>query len=740
MDKLTTTLVDAERLNLSTDEYTLIQQVLGRNPNKLELEIFALLWSEHACYKNSLKWLELLPGKGPQVIIPHGKENAGVIDIGNGLACVFKVESHNHPCAVQPRLGASTGLRVVARDVMSMGAKPLAILNSLRFGDNSRDTARWLFDEVITGINDFEKGFGIPVVGGEVTFNKGYNSSPVVNNMVVGVVAKDKIIKGDATGEANVIAIIGSPTGKDGIDDDAFAADLITLLETKSVSIEQLRDVSVEKQLFHAIQVMNDNQWLEGVQTIGAQGLVGAAAEMAARGNCGISLNLEKVPAREKMDGRDVLFSETWGRLLLCIKPRYIEQIRQVATDHQLPFAIIGDVESSLNLECFYHEEKLAHIPVLHVGLGGNSPVYDRPFSEPADSLQPIDVEDVPEPDHYPNVIKMMMTGLNIASKKWISDKFDKAIKHDSINHRFPSDAAFVEIEGATQALAVTMDCNSNYVKADPYVGAQIAVAEAARNIVCAGGEPLGVTDCLNFGNPYDQTVYWQFVMAVRGLSKACETFKVPVVSGNVSFYNQRSEEGKILPIVPTPVIGMVGVVPNKNHHTTLTFKQKGDMIFLIGRSQNDINGSEYLSIVHKRESGAAPYYREEEELAVQSVVKGLIRNGLVRSVHDVSNGGLFFTLLESSIPLEFGFDITSDAEIRKDAFLFGESQSRVIVSVAPGKQDAFIDFLMDAGVPFSVLGHVTKGEIRIDDESYGFVHDLKAKFEAILKKWVDEI
>jgi phosphoribosylformylglycinamidine synthase len=740
MEKTSTTLADAERLNLSADEFNLIQQILGRSPNGLELEIFALLWTEHACYKNSLKWLELLPSKGKNVIIGHGRENAGAIDLGNGLACVFKVESHNHPCAVQPRLGASTGMRVVARDVMSMGAKPLAILNSLRFGDNSRDTARWLFNEVITGINDFEVGFGIPVVGGEVIFNKGYNSSPVVNNMVVGVVSKDEILKGDASDEGSVIAIIGAPTGKDGIDEDAFDADLITLLETKSISIEQLRDVTVEKQIFHAIQQMNHEHWLEGVQTVGAQGLVGAASEMAARGNCGIELTLDKVPVRELLTGREILFSETWGRMLLCIKPRYVEKIREIAEAHQLSFAIIGDVIPALNLECFFNDEKIAHIPVHHVGLGGNAPVFDRPYAEPANKPAAVEVDDVPEPDHYPNVVKQMMKGLNIASKKWISDKFDKSIKHDSINHRYPSDAAFVELEGKQQALVVTMDCNSNYVKADPYMGAQIAVAEAARNITCAGGEPIGVTDCLNFGNPYDQHVYWQFVMAVRGLAKACDTFKVPVISGNVSFNNQRSEEGKIIPIVPTSVVGMVGIVQMHGHHTTLTFKQKGDMIFLIGRSRNDINASEYLSIIHNRESGAAPYYREEEEVAVQSVVRQLIQQELVRSVHDVSNGGLFFTLLESAIPLEFGFDITTDAEIRKDAFLFGESQSRVVVSVAPGKQDDFIDFLMESGVSFSALGHVTKGEIRIDDESYGFVHDLKTKFEAVLKKWVDEI
>lgn len=739
MDAPLTPPIDAEKLNLSATEYGLIQQILGRSPNELELEIFALLWSEHACYKNSLKWLEMLPKKGANVLVGAGKENAGAIDIGNGLACVFKVESHNHPCAVQPRLGASTGLRVVARDVMSMGAKPLAILNSLRFGDDTRDTARWLFDEVIKGTTDFEKGFGIPVVGGEIFFNKGFNSSPIVNNMVIGIVNKEELLKGDASGAGNLIAIIGAPTGKDGIDDDAFAADLISILETKSVSIEELRDVTIEKQLFEAVQRLNSAHYIDGLQTIGAQGLVGAAAEMAARGHSGINMFVDRVPTREEMTGREILFSETWGRMLICFKPRHTEAIKQIANECLIQMAIVGEVVEETNLVCYHHEQKLAHIPVLYVGLGGNAPVYELPYHEPMDKALSTNVDDLPEPDHYPNVVKAMVKGLNVASKKWLVNKFDKCIHCESENHKYPSDASFIPVNPGEASLVATMDCNPNYMKGDPYIGAQIAVAEASRNIVCAGGVPLAVSDCLNFGNPNDPETYWQFVGSVRGIAKACDTFNTPVIGGNVSFYNQRSEEGKIVPVIASPVIGMVGLLNEKGHHTTLSFKQKGDMIFLLGHSRNDVNGSEYLRLIHKTEPTAPPVYNEEEEMAVQKAVSGLIKNGLVRSVHDVSNGGLFFTLLESAIPLEFGFDITTDAEIRKDAFLFGESQSRVIVSVAPGKQDQFVDYLMESGVPFSLLGHVTKGEMRVDDESFGFVSDIKPKFEHTLKAWAEE-
>ncbi|MFT3739881.1 MAG: phosphoribosylformylglycinamidine synthase subunit PurL [Breznakibacter sp.] len=739
MDTSLTTQTDAEKLNLSATEYNLIQQILNRSPNELELEIFALLWSEHASYKNSLKWLGLLPKEGDRVLVAAGKENAGAIDIGNGLACVFKVESHNHPCAVQPRLGASTGLRVVTRDVMSMGAKPLAILSSLRFGDDSRDTARWLFEEVVKGTTDFEKGFGIPVVGGEIFFNKGFNSSPIVNNMVIGVVDKNDLLKGNATGEGNLIAILGAQTGKDGIDDDAFAADLIDLLETKSVSIEELRDVSIEKQLSEAIQQLNKSKCIDGLQTVGAQGLVGAAAEMAAKGNNGINLFVDRVPTREKMTGREILFSETWGRMLICFKPRHTESIKQIASECKISMAIIGEIIEDTNLVCYHHEHKIAQIPAQYVGLGGNAPIYEPSYNEPTEKPNPILVDDLPEPDHYPNVMKLMIKGLNVASKKWLSEKFSKCIHNESENHKFPSDASFIPVNQNEISLVATMDCNPNYMKGDPYVGAQIAVAEAARNIICAGGVPLAVSDCLNFGNPSDSEAYWQFVGAIRGISKACNTFKTPVISGNVSFYNQRSEEGKIVPVIASPVIGMIGLLQEKGHHTTLSFKQKGDMIFLIGHSYNDVNGSEYLRLVHKTEPYAPPVYNEEEEVTVQQIVAGLIKHGLVRSVHDVSNGGLFFTLLESAIPLEFGFDITTDAEIRKDAFLFGESQSRVVVSVAPGKQDQFVDFMMESNVPFSLLGHVTKGEMRVDDESYGFVSDIKPKFEHTLKAWAEE-
>lgn len=735
------TIYDAETFNISSDEFDRIQQILGRKPNLLELELFSILWSEHASYKNSLKWLELLPRSGDGIVIEAGKESAGAIDIGDGLVCVFKLESHNHPCAVQPRLGASTGLRVVTRDIFSMGARPLAFLNSLRFGDGERDTARWLFDEVVNGLADFEKGFGIPVVGGEVFFCNAFNSSPIVNNMVVGIARKDELISAVAKGEGNLVAIIGVPTGTEGIDGDAFAADVISDNGTKGITVDYMKNVEVEVKLYKLIQKFIREKIVIGVQPIGAQGIVGAVTEMAARGNSGITVRTDGVPLREAgLKPRDILISETWGRMLVCFSPENADKIRSLALEFDVEYGVVGKVTKDELFSLYSGNELLAQLPVKHLGLGGKAPVYDPVFENATVPADDYNVDDLPEPDHYPKVAKLMISSLNLASKKYLSKKFSKSLRAEDTSSKFPSDASIIEIKESGQALVATIDCNPGYMTSDPFIGAQIAVAEAARNIVCAGGKPLAISDCLNFGSPSDPRAYGAFVASVKGIAEACKLYNVPVISGNVSFYNQRSVEGHILPIVPSPIIGMVGMLKKAEQHTTLSFKHKGDMIFLIGRSRNDINGSEYLRLVQKIEVSKPPVYLPAEEQELHQVIVGLIEKGLVRSVHDISNGGLFFTLLESAVPLGFGFDITSDAEIRKDAFLFGESQSRVVVSVSPEKQDFFVDYMVEQEFPFSILGHVTKGEIRIDDESYGFVEDYRKLFENRLKDWVDNI
>nr|WP_321409772.1 phosphoribosylformylglycinamidine synthase subunit PurL [uncultured Carboxylicivirga sp.] len=739
MDTSIPTLAEAEKLNLTSIEFERIKEILKRSPNALELEVFSLLWSEHASYKNSLKWLKTLPTKGEKVLVEAGKESSGAIDLGNGLACVVKIESHNHPCAIQPRLGANTGLRVVTRDVASMGAKPVAILNSLRLGDGKRDTARWLFDEISKGMCEFEKGYQVPIIGGETYFSKGYNSSPVVNNFAVGVVDSSKILSGVAKGNGNLILIIGALTGKDGIDDDVFTADAINDVGTKPVPIELLMDVSIEKQLQEAVYELNQKGLLIGAENIAAQGVIGAACEMAARGDSSIKLNLDKIPTREEgLTARDVMLAQTWSRMLVCVSPDKVEDIKEITDKYSLALGVVGEVVDGNTVDCYFNADILASVPARFVGLGGEAPVYDREFSTNGTEATNIKLDQFDEPDHYPDVVKKMLVNLNVTSKNWMSDKFDQSLCADGDNFKYPSDAAYIDLEGTDQALAITIDCNSSYMTSNPFLGAQIAVAEACRNIVCGGGIPLGVSDCLNFGNPNDKTIYGTFVDSIKGITKACNDFDVPVLSGNVSFFNQRSEEGQLKPITPTPVIGMVGLLESKHNHCTLSFRHKGDMIFLVGTSRNDVNSSEFASSILNIKNSIPPFYDVEEEKELQNAVSGMIRKDLVRSVHDISNGGLFFTLLECGIPLEFGFDITSDAEIRKEAFLFGESQSRVVVSVASAKQDDFVDYMMETGVPFSILGHVTKGEIRIDDESYGFIDELKKAFEQRLGDWVE--
>lgn len=738
MNSTLTTLEAAEKLNLSSDEFEKIKLILKRTPNALELELFALLWSEHASYKNSLKWLKTLPTKGSNVLIEAGEDSAGAIDLGDGNACVFKVESHNSPCAIQPRLGSLTGMRVVTRDVFAKGAKPLAFLSSLRFGDGKRDTARWLFQEVSEGISDFESGFDVPVLGGETFFSKGYNTTPIVNNMAIGVVPIDKLIRGKAEGVGNLILVVGARTGKDGVETDVFEDDVISDIEGAPVSMDQMMDVSVEKELLEAVQQLSSQVSIVGAQPIGTQGVVGAALDMASRGGVGLKMCIDQMPQRhEGMTAKELLLSQTWGRMLVCIAPSDLDKVKGVIEKLQVAMSVIGEVTDSNIVECNFENECVLNVPVSCVMFGDEAPVYEREASE-RDPLPSIDLEIYDEPDSYQEVVEEMLTNLNVTSKRWMTDKYNQSLSSEGSNGEFPSDAAFINIEGSDISLAATMDCNSRYMKSDAYVGAQIAVAEAARNIVCAGGKPLAISDCLNFGNPHNPNVYGTFVNSVKGITKACNDFNVPVIGGNVSFYNQRSENGQLKAITPTPVIGMVGVVEDKNHHSTLSFRHKGDMIFLIGQSRNDVNSSEYASSALNIKRSAAPYYNVDEEKELQDVIATVIKKGLVRSVHDVSNGGLFFSLLESCIPLEFGFDITSDAEIRKEAFLFGESQSRVVVSVSPEKQDDFVDEMMASKVPFSILGHVTKGNIRIDDEPYGHIEQLKAAFEQRLKNWVE--
>lgn len=721
-----------QELGLTQDEYQKVVDIMGRTPNFTELSIFAVMWSEHTSYKNSIKWLKTLPREGQQIMVAAGEENAGMVDVGNGLACVFKIESHNHPSAVEPYQGAATGVGGINRDIFTMGARPIAQLNSLRFGNLNIDRTKWLLKGVTKGIGNYGNAFGIPVVAGEVYFDDCYNTNPLVNAMSVGIMKHGQTISAISKGVGNPIYIVGSATGKDGIHGATFASADITEDSAEDIPSIQVGDPFQEKLLLEATQELSQTNAIVGMQDMGAAGIICSTSEMSEKGGHGMKIDLTKVPLRQQnMEAWEILLSESQERMLVVVKKGHEAEVEAIFEKWDLHCAIIGEVTEGNRLEFYYHEGLVANVPAPPLVLGGGAPVYEREYTEPAyfQEYKKFDINTVPEPENLQQVAQMLVAHPNIASKKWVFEQYDTMVGTNNMTTNFPSDAGVVNLKGTDSALAMTVDCNSKYVHADPEIGTQIAVAEAARNISCTGAKPLAVTNCLNFGNPYNPEVYWQFVGAIKGMGKACLAFNTPVTGGNVSFYNQSNIRGKIEPVFPTPTIGMVGLLEDKNHHMTISFKHKGNVIFLLGNSHNDISSSVYLRAFHHIEASPAPYFNLQEELKVQEAVRQAIHKNLICSAHDISEGGLFVTLFESAAVFDYGFDITSDAEIRKDAFLFGEAQGRIIVSVTPHKQNKFIDFIQEIGVPCTALGHVTKGEMRVDDVSFGFVKDAKKSY-----------
>ncbi|HBX53166.1 MAG: phosphoribosylformylglycinamidine synthase II [Bacteroidetes bacterium RIFOXYA12_FULL_35_11] len=730
----------AHKLGINNEEFDKICQILGRKPNYTELSIYSVMWSEHASYKNSIKWLKTLPRKGKAILAEAGEENAGLVDIGEGYACAFKIESHNHPSAVEPYQGAATGVGGINRDIFTMGARPIAQLNSLRFGNINLDRTKWLVKGVVKGIGDYGNAFGVAVVGGEVCFDECYNANPLINAMSVGVMKKGEMISATAKGIGNPVYIVGSSTGKDGIHGATFASADLHENSADDIPSVQVGDPFQEKLLLEASLELKRTGVVVGMQDMGAAGIICSTSEMSARGGVGMNVYLDKVPLRQKnMEAWEILLSESQERMLVVVEKGKEKIVEELFDKWDLHCAIIGEVIEGDVLNFFMNNEPVATVPASTLVLGGGAPVYDRAYKEPhyLKEIKNFNIEDVPEPEDMKELAEFMIQQPNIASKKWVVEQYDTMVGTSNMSTNFPSDAGIVNIKRTNIALALTCDCNSRYVMAEPETGTMIAVAEAARNIICSGAEPLAITNCLNFGNPYSPEVYWQFVGAIKGMGKACQKFETPVTGGNVSFYNQTSIGGKVEPVYPTPTIGMLGVLKNKNHHMTMAFKSKGCMIFLIGESKNDISSSEYLNAWHKIKRSPAPYFNLDEEYNLHQIIKGLIQKNLIRSAHDISDGGLFIALLESAMPRGFGFDITTDAEIRRDAFLFGEAQGRVIVSVSQSKETAFIDFMLDNNFPFSTIGHVTKGEIRVDDISFGFIQDMKKTYDSVLEKFM---
>lgn len=728
-----TTVETAKDLGLLPEEFERIKEILGRTPNFTELSIFSVMWSEHCSYKNSITWLKTLPKDGPRMLAKAGEENAGMVDLGDGVACVFKIESHNHPSALEPYQGAATGVGGINRDIFTMGARPIAQLNSLRFGDLSLDKTKWLIKGVVKGIGDYGNAFGIPTVGGEVFFDECYNINPLVNAMSAGIVKVGETVSATSHGVGNPVFIVGSATGKDGIHGAAFASKDITEDSVNDLPSVQVGDPFQEKLLLEATLEVIQTGAVVGMQDMGAAGIICSNSEMSAKGEHGMRIDLEKVPMRqENMKPYEILLSESQERMLIVVEKGREEEVLRVFDKWDLNCAQIGEVTGTKRLEYYMNGELVAEVPADDLVLGGGAPVYKREYREPAyyAENQKFKIEDVAEPEDLKAVARHLISHPNIASKRWVTDQYDSMVGTATMTTNTPSDAAVVSVKDTDKAIALTVDCNSRYVYADPQKGCAIAVAEAARNITCAGGEPVAITNCLNFGNPYVPEVYWQFVGAIKGMGEACTKFETPVTGGNVSFYNQSSDEG---PVFPTPTIGMLGVLDNKDNMMTLDFKNEGDLIYLIGKSVNDIASSQYLASFHNITACPAPYFDLEEEYATHQVIKQLISSKLIESAHDVADGGLYVALAESAMPRELGFEIDSDSEIRKDAFLFGEAQGRIVVSVKPENQGAFVELMATSETDYSLLGNVTAGEFKVDGDVFASTSQTKEEFDGVL-------
>jgi phosphoribosylformylglycinamidine synthase len=715
---------------LSDDEHKKIVEILGREPNLTELGIFSVMWSEHCSYKSSRVHLKKLPTTGPRVVQGPG-ENAGAVDIGDGLCAVFKMESHNHPSFIEPYQGAATGVGGILRDIFTMGARPIALLDSLRFGLLDRPKNRYLVKGVVAGIAGYGNCMGVPTVGGEMVFNEIYSNNPLVNVFCLGIAKKDRLFKGTAAGVGNPVLYVGSKTGRDGIHGATMASDSFDEASESKRPTVQVGDPFTEKLLLEACLELMEADLLVGIQDMGAAGLTSSSCEMASRAGNGIELDLTHVPRREPgMTPYELMLSESQERMLMVAKQGMEDEVVHICRKWDLDCAVVGRVTGDGILRVKDQGQVVAEIPAK--ALAEDGPKYERPNAPPGyqEYLQALNLDALKEPKDYTAVLLALLESPTIASKRWVYQQYDHMVRTNSMV-RPGSDAAVLRIKGTNKAVAITADCNGRYCVLHPYIGGMIAVAEAARNLVCSGAEPIGLTDCLNYGNPERPEVMWQFILSIEGIADACKALNVPVVSGNVSFYNETNG----LNIYPTPILGMVGLIEQADKAMTQWFKQAGDAIILLGATREDLGGTEYLRVVHHREQGEPPYLNLETETALHACVLKVIREGLVQSAHDCSDGGLAVALAECcvSTPTQPPFDSAQGREpaerlgavvrlsgqtIRRDALLFGESQSRVILSVKAAQADKVLGIAKDLSVPAAKIGTVGGERLTIDVEA----------------------
>ncbi|WP_226671670.1 phosphoribosylformylglycinamidine synthase subunit PurL [Rossellomorea aquimaris] len=725
----TSTQVKEEQLyremGLTDEEFSMVENILGRTPNYTETGLFSVMWSEHCSYKNSKPVLMKFPTTGERVLQGPG-EGAGIVDIGDDQAVVFKIESHNHPSAIEPYQGAATGVGGIIRDVFSMGARPVALLNSLRFGELDSPRVQYLFKEVVAGIAGYGNCIGIPTVGGEVQFDASYEGNPLVNAMCVGLIDHKDIKKGQAHGVGNTVMYVGAKTGRDGIHGATFASEELNEGSEEKRPAVQVGDPFMEKLLLEACLELVQNDALVGIQDMGAAGLTSSSAEMASKAGSGIEMDLDLVPQRERgMTAYEMMLSESQERMLIVVEKGREQEIVDLFSKYDLEAVSIGKVTDDKRLRLLHKGEVVADVPV--DALAEEAPVYHKPSQEAAyyKEFQAMETP-APKVEDYKETLKALLQQPTIASKEWVYDQYDHQVRTSTVVSP-GSDAAVVRVRGTRKALAMTTDCNSRYLYLDPEVGGKIAVAEAARNIVCSGAIPLAITDCLNFGNPEKPEIFWQIEKSVDGMSEACRELSTPVIGGNVSLYNESMGTA----VYPTPVVGMVGLIEDIDHITTQSFKEAGDSIYVIGETREEFGGSELQKLTEGKIFGQAPTIDLQTELRRQMQLLEAIQKGLVASAHDIAEGGFAVALAESTFGTKgLGANVEVSGE-NNVADLFSETQSRFIVSVKPEHKTEFEKLVPEA----KVIGHVSDlGAINVASENGGVI--LHASVEELESAW----
>ena len=698
----------AREHGLSDDEFNRILEILGREPNYVELGIFSVMWSEHCSYKSSIKMLKTFPREGGRLLVEAGEENAGLVDLGDGLATAFKIESHNHPSAVEPYEGAATGVGGIMRDVFTMGARPIASMNSLRFGSLERARNRYLLDHVVEGIADYGNCLGIPTVGGEVVIEDSYSGNCLVNAMSLGIVETKYVSSAIAKGVGNPVYIVGSTTGRDGIHGATFASVELTEETESKRSNVQVGDPFTEKLLMEASLELCKKLWLVGIQDMGAAGITCSCSEMSAKGESGITIDLDKVPLREdSMNAYEIMLSESQERMLVVIEQGFDKELNAIFEKWELDCTRVGEVTDTGMLEVYHRGNKVAEIPSEELVLGGGAPQYDMPVREPAyfSEINNFTIDAIQEEEDYNKTLLTLLSTPNITSKQFVFRQYDSTVRSNTVQGPGGA-AAVIRLKGTQKGLAMSTDCNGRYVYLNPRMGGQIAVVESARNVVCSGGEPLAITNCLNFGNPQDPEIYWQFKEAVTGIGEACRALNTPVTGGNVSFYNETGDTA----VYPTPVIGMVGLLENINQSTTIEFKGAGDFIVTLGALNGCLGGSEYLRTIHGKIQGPIPHLNLELEMGIQELCLEAIKKGIIKSAHDLSDGGLAVNISESIVHSKQGLGARLDVvrKLQNNELLFGECQSVIVVTLEESALYELILLAQKLDMHTQTIGRVT--------------------------------